>query len=92
VIAATPLLESHAHLSPRLVQVVGLAADGMTDKEIARALGVSPSTVDFHWKRLRTIYDGGTRTGIVVRVLRQLHNLAPRSGDDATAASWSTAI
>jgi DNA-binding NarL/FixJ family response regulator len=62
-------------LSERLLQVVEFAADGLTDKEIARRMGVSTSTVDFHWRRLRAMYDQGTRTGIVVHVLRLQHKV-----------------
>ncbi len=58
-------------LPPRLREVIQFAADGLTDKEIAVRMGVSKATVDFHWRRLRSMYDQGTRTGIVVHVLRR---------------------
>ena len=74
MISISPPPDSNGTLSPRLIQIVNLAAEGLTDKEIARKLGVSTSTVDFHWKRLRAMYELGTRTGIVVRVLRQMND------------------
>lgn len=38
----------HAQLSPREQEVLGLIIEGLTNKEIGRALGLSPRTVETH--------------------------------------------
>lgn len=42
-----------AELSAREWQIALLAAQGLTDKEIQRRLGLSSSTVSTYWKRIR---------------------------------------
>ena len=49
-IAVSPL----ERLSAREVQVLKLVTEGRTSKQIARALGVLPSTVDTYRSRLMT--------------------------------------
>ncbi|MFQ3587409.1 MAG: PAS domain-containing protein [Fimbriimonadaceae bacterium] len=56
----------------RKLDIVLLAADGMTDKQIAASLGISTNTVESHWKRLRTAYRTSSRVKIVASVLREL--------------------
>ena len=41
-------------LSPREAQVLGLAADGLLDKQIAANLGVTENTMRTYWRRIRT--------------------------------------
>ncbi|MFN7981239.1 MAG: LuxR C-terminal-related transcriptional regulator [Vicinamibacterales bacterium] len=43
---------SNAHLTPREVQVVSLIAQGMRNKEIAAALGISFETAQVHVKNI----------------------------------------
>lgn len=50
-----------SHLSPRERQIVGLVADGLENKQIARALGISETTVKTH---LRNAFD---RLGVASR-------------------------
>ena len=40
------------HVTPRQAQILGLVASGLSDKEIAEHLGVSPRTVQSHLDRL----------------------------------------
>ena len=40
--------ERHAQLSPREREVLGLIVGGLTNKEIGRALTLSPRTVETH--------------------------------------------
>ena len=50
------------NISGRERQTVELAANGMTDKEIARRMGVSLATVRTYWERLRVKTATRTRT------------------------------
>ena len=49
----------------RIDQIVELAAQGMTDKQIASHLGISRHTVDSHWRRLREKSGLSARTALV---------------------------
>jgi DNA-binding NarL/FixJ family response regulator len=40
------------HVTPRQAQILGLVASGLSDKEIAEQLGVSPRTIQSHLDRL----------------------------------------
>ena len=39
-------------LSPRELQILGLLAAGLSNKEIARSIALDPNTVKYHLKRL----------------------------------------
>lgn len=54
-------------LTPREVEVLGLLAAGRSNKEIARALGVSPNTVKTHLARLFAKLGATSRTGAAAR-------------------------
>jgi len=43
---------SSMHVTPRQAQILDLVASGLSDKEIAEQLGVSPRTVQSHLDRL----------------------------------------
>lgn len=58
-------------LTTRQREVVVLACEGLTDKEIAEALGIRYSTVRTHVEALYLIFDVSTRSGLVAAWLRR---------------------
>lgn len=54
-------------LPPRQLQVLSLMADGMTNKQIAQRLGISPATVKTHMSRLAEELGAINRTDAVAR-------------------------
>jgi two-component system, NarL family, nitrate/nitrite response regulator NarL len=63
--AAAPLL------SPREVEVLALIGDGLSNKEVARRLGISGHTVKFHIESLFRKLAAGSRAEAVHKGLRQ---------------------
>jgi DNA-binding NarL/FixJ family response regulator len=57
------------NLSPRERTVVTALADGKTDKQIASTIGVTPETVRWYLKNIRTKMQVSTRTGILHKLL-----------------------
>lgn len=53
----------------RQLDLLHLAAQGLTDKEIAKELAISTETVRSHWKRLRERFSSSSRTQIVAKGL-----------------------
>ncbi|RYG45314.1 response regulator transcription factor [bacterium] len=51
-------------------QILLLAAEGMTDKEIAARLSLSPETVGTYWRRILSKYSAASRTEVVAKVIR----------------------
>ena len=64
--AATPI----EALTPRELQVLRLLADGQSNKEIARALGISEHTVKFHVNAILGKLNAASRTEAVVTATR----------------------
>lgn len=60
--------ESAFHLSHRETDVIRSLALGMTDKEIAMALAVSPETVRWYLKGIRSKLGVSTRTAILHKI------------------------
>jgi DNA-binding CsgD family transcriptional regulator len=64
-----PYLERHcgrgANLTPRQHEILSLVADGLTNGEIALALGISPETVRKHLENAYTVLGVHTRTAAV---------------------------
>jgi DNA-binding NarL/FixJ family response regulator len=56
------------HLSPREISVITALAAGKTDKQIASTMDVSPETVRWYLKNIRTKMDVSTRTGILHKI------------------------
>ena len=61
----------NAHLTPREVQVVGLIAQGMRNKEIAAALGISFETAQVHVKNILSKLKVQDRTAAVSVAVRR---------------------
>ena len=59
--------ERHARLSPREREVLSLVVAGLTNKEIGRALGVSPRTVETHRANLSAKLDAETLAQLIRR-------------------------
>lgn len=55
--------------SPREREIMLLATDGQTDKQIAEALGISAATVSSYWARVREKSGAVSRTQALMRVL-----------------------
>ncbi|CAN5670269.1 hypothetical protein BH11ARM2_BH11ARM2_00830 [soil metagenome] len=51
-------------------QILLLAAEGLTDKEIAARLTLSPETVGTYWRRILSKYSAASRTEVVAKVIR----------------------
>jgi DNA-binding NarL/FixJ family response regulator len=58
-------------LTPREVEVLGMLAEGMGNKQIARRLGISEHTVKFHVGSILGKLGAGSRTEAVTLGLRQ---------------------
>ena len=66
-----PPPESVVSLTPREHEVLGLMAEGLSNKWIAVRLGISEHTVKFHVNSILDKLEADTRTDAVVRAARQ---------------------
>lgn len=67
-------VESQAHvplLSARERQIVSLVAEGKTNKEIAKDLGLASATIKTHLQRIATKVGDGSRSAIVAYCMRE---------------------
>jgi len=64
-------LSSEVVAPKREEQVLVLAASGLTDKEIAVRLGISPDTVGTYWRRILAKYQAASRTEVVAKYAEQ---------------------
>jgi transposase len=55
----------------RIDQIIELAAQGLTDKEIAQQLGISRHTVDTHWRRVKERLGAKNRAAAMLAHLRE---------------------
>jgi two-component system, NarL family, nitrate/nitrite response regulator NarL len=58
-------------LTPREIEVLAALGDGLTNKEVARQLGISPHTVKFHIESLFKKLGASSRAAAVARGMRQ---------------------
>jgi DNA-binding CsgD family transcriptional regulator len=58
-------------LTPREIEVLGALGSGMTNKEVARLLGISPHTVKFHIESLFRKLGAASRAEAVAKGIRQ---------------------
>jgi DNA-binding NarL/FixJ family response regulator len=58
-------------LTPREIEVLGALGNGLTNKEVARLLGISPHTVKFHIESLFRKLDAASRAEAVAKGMRQ---------------------
>jgi DNA-binding NarL/FixJ family response regulator len=58
-------------LTPREVEVLGMLAEGQSNKSIAHRLGISEHTVKFHVTSIMGKLDAGSRTEAVTQGIRQ---------------------
>lgn len=70
--AGNPAAVASLGLTPREVEALGLLAAGQANKEIARAMGVSPNTVKTHLARLYEKLGVTSRTAAIAEA-RKLH-------------------
>lgn len=63
------LPSAHNALSPREHEILLLAADGQTDKEICRRLQISQSTISTYWGRLREKLGASSRSEAIAKAL-----------------------
>lgn len=64
-------LEAPVQLTPREMEVIQLLTEGLSNKEIARLLSVSPRTVNFHLDNIYSKLGVSSRTEAAIYALRQ---------------------
>ena len=69
--AAAVAKPTHERLTPREREVLGLLADGLSNRAIAQQLGISAHTVKFHVDALLDKLSARSRTQVVVEAVRQ---------------------
>jgi len=80
--AASPLARQHTTTSLTRKQLVALSylAEGLTDKEIARRMGIAQKTASKHIENIYTTLDAHSRVEAVNRARRE-HLLPPDDAD-----------
>jgi DNA-binding CsgD family transcriptional regulator len=71
-------IEGFRQLSARETQLIVLASEGLTDKEIARFLGISNGTVVTMWSRMRAKLGISSRVSAVAVVVSAVSRLCER--------------
>ncbi|MFB0641611.1 response regulator [Deinococcus radiodurans] len=70
VLGGVRMPEAHSPLTPRELDILRLIADGLPNKDIAEALGVSVSTVKLHIQDILHRLQAADRTQAAVKALR----------------------
>ncbi|WP_158409149.1 helix-turn-helix domain-containing protein [Fimbriimonas ginsengisoli] len=52
-------------------QILALAAEGLTDRQMAARLGISAETIASYWRRIFARFDAMSRTEVVARALQK---------------------
>lgn len=65
---------AHASLSDQEGSVLRLAAEGLTDREIAKRMSVSEKTIDTYWSRIRQKLDARNRTHAVAIAFKDAYS------------------
>src|SRR5689334_15497103 len=73
LVSTTPDLGSTT-LSEREKEVLFLAGEGKTDKEIAKELNIGPKTVRTYWDRMRAKLGAASRTEVLAKALQSAHD------------------
>lgn len=61
--------DTGVQLPAREAEILGLAAKGLTDRQIAAELGISKDTVSTYWRRILLRYKAANRTEVVARAV-----------------------
>jgi DNA-binding CsgD family transcriptional regulator len=72
------VIEAPVQLTPREMEVIQLLAEGLSNKEIARLLFISPRTVNFHLDNIYSKLGVNSRTEAAIYALR--HGWVRRAG------------
>ncbi|RYG26421.1 PAS domain S-box protein [bacterium] len=67
-------MEKASALSPRQREIMELAAQGLTDKEIALRTGLSVGTLRSHWDRMRARLGASSRGEVIARVAEDVRH------------------
>lgn len=58
-------------ISERERQILSLCADGLSDIQIAEAIGISPKTVNFHIENIKRRLNARNRVHAVAKAMRR---------------------
>ena len=80
-------------LSPRQKQILLLAAEGLTDRQIAARIGLGEGTVRTYWERIRGRLEARSRSEAIARSLGNEYKaaMAELDHDSPSARRASTA-
>ena len=76
--------EENRRLTDQQSRVITLLAEGLTYRAVAARLQISESTVRFHVQKLKTVFNTGSRTELVVRAVRSRYSVGQ---DDETVVT-----